>query len=540
MRVADIIIKAFEMQGITTIFGYPGGANLPLYDALRLNQNVKHVLVRNEQAAAHAANGYARANKKIGACMATSGPGATNLITGIATAYMDSIPMIIITGQVRSDLIGKDVFQEADIVGATESFTKHNYLVKNPNDIPRVLAEAFYIATTGRPGPVLIDVPRDVLDARIPFSALPEVSIQGYNPTIEGHAGQIKRAMQKLNAAKRPIIFAGGGVIAAKATEELRAFAQAGHIPVINTLMGLGSFPMDSPLFIGMIGYHGHDFALEMISKADFVMIAGSRMSDRATLNFKALSPQADVVHIDIDPAEIGKIFNHQIPMVGDLKMILKKFNEKISPLDTDAWLEEIEQLRPKLPPLEVEASTTITPKVALRVLSEKVGSDAILVADVGQNQIIAARNFPYNGDRMYLTSGGLGTMGYSLPAAIGATYGAPDKQVISVVGDGGIQMLIAELGTLKQSGHKMIVLLFNNHRLGMVRELQDTQFNSNYYSVDWEFTPDFIKVAEAYGLDAVRVSSNADLPGVFDAALASDGPYFIECMVDPDENCLT
>lgn len=540
MRVADIIIKAFEMQGITTIFGYPGGANLPLYDALRLNQNVKHVLVRNEQAAAHAANGYARANKKIGACMATSGPGATNLITGIATAYMDSIPMIIITGQVRSDLIGKDVFQEADIVGATESFTKHNYLVKNPNDIPRVLAEAFYIATTGRPGPVLIDVPRDVLDARIPFSALPEVSIQGYNPTIEGHAGQIKRAMQKLNAAKRPIIFAGGGVIAAKATEELRAFAQAGHIPVINTLMGLGSFPMDSPLFIGMIGYHGHDFALEMISKADFVMIAGSRMSDRATLNFKALSPQADVVHIDIDPAEIGKIFNHQIPMVGDLKMILKKFNEKISPLDTDAWLEEIEQLRPKLPPLELEASTTITPKVALRVLSEKVGSDAILVADVGQNQIIAARNFPYNGDRMYLTSGGLGTMGYSLPAAIGATYGAPDKQVISVVGDGGIQMLIAELGTLKQSGHKMIVLLFNNHRLGMVRELQDTQFNSNYYSVDWEFTPDFIKVAEAYGLDAVRVSSNADLPGVFDAALASDGPYFIECMVDPDENCLT
>lgn len=540
MRVADIIIKAFEMQGITTIFGYPGGANLPLYDALRLNPNVKHVLVRNEQAAAHAANGYARANKKIGACMATSGPGATNLITGIATAYMDSIPMIIVTGQVKSDLIGKDVFQEADIVGATESFTKHNYLVKNPNDIPRVLAEAFYIATTGRPGPVLIDVPRDVLDARIPFSTLPEVSIQGYNPTIEGHAGQIKRALQKLNAAKRPIIFAGGGVIAAKATEELRTFANAGRIPVINTLMGLGSFPMDSPLFIGMIGYHGHDFALEMISKADFVMIAGSRMSDRATMNFKSLSPQADVVHIDIDPAEIGKIFNHQIPMVGDLKMILKKFNEKITPLETEAWLEEIKQLRPKLTPPELEASKTVTPKVALRVLSEKVGNDAILVADVGQNQIIAARNFPYNGDRMYLTSGGLGTMGYSLPAAIGATYGAPDKQVISVVGDGGIQMLIAELGTLRQSNNNLIVLLFNNHRLGMVRELQDTQFNSNYYAVDWEFTPDFVKIAEAYGLPAVRVNSNADLPGVFDAALASGGPYFIECMVDPDENCLT
>jgi len=475
VRVADIIIKAFEMQGITTIFGYPGGANLPLYDALRLNTNVKHVLVRNEQAAAHAANGYARANKKIGACMATSGPGATNLITGIATAYMDSIPMIIITGQVKSDLIGKDVFQEADIVGATESFTKHNYLVKNPNEIPRILAEAFYIATTGRPGPVLIDIPRDVLEARIPFSTLPNVSIPGYNPTIEGHAGQIKRALQKLNAAKRPIIYAGGGVIAAKATQELQDFAKAANIPVINTLMGLGSFPMDSPLFIGMVGYHGHDYAMEIISKADFVLIAGSRMSDRATLNFRALSPQADVVHIDIDPAEIGKIFNHQIPMVGDLKLILKKLLEKITPLETDAWLEEIAMIKPKLEPVVANDSKTVSPKVALRILSEKVDNDAILVADVGQNQIIAARNFPYNGNRMYLTSGGLGTMGYSLPAAIGATYGAPDKQVISVVGDGGIQMLIAELGTLKQSGHKMMVMLFNNHRLGMVRELQDT-----------------------------------------------------------------
>lgn len=540
MRVADIIIKAFEMQGITTIFGYPGGANLPLYDALRLNPNVKHVLVRNEQAAAHAANGYARANKKIGACMATSGPGATNLITGIATAYMDSIPMIVITGQVRSDLIGKDVFQEADVVGATESFTKHNYLVKNPNDIPRVLAEAFYIATTGRPGPVLIDIPRDVLESRVPFSTLPPVSIPGYNPTTEGHAGQIKRALQKLNAAKRPVIFAGGGVIAAKATDELRAFADAGRIPVINTLMGLGSFPMDSPLFIGMIGYHGHDYALEIISKADFVMIAGSRMSDRATLNFKALSPQADVVHIDIDPAEIGKIFNHQIPMVGDLKLILKKFQEKITPLNTEDWLAEIATIKPKPEPVSQGDSKTVSPKTALRILSEKLRDDAILVADVGQNQIIAARNFPYNGDRMYLTSGGLGTMGYSLPAAIGATYGAPDKQVVSVVGDGGIQMLIAELGTLKQSGHPMIVMLFNNHRLGMVRELQDTQFNSNYYSVDWEFTPDFVKIAEAYGLPALKITSNAEVAGAIDAALAANGPFFIECEVDPNENCLT
>jgi acetolactate synthase-1/2/3 large subunit len=540
MRVADIIIKVLEMQGVTTMFGYPGGANLPLYDALRVNQNVRHILVRNEQAAAHAASGYARATRSIGVCMATSGPGATNLITGIATAYMDSIPMIIITGQVRSDLIGKDVFQEADVVGATESFTKHNYLVKNPIDIPRVLAEAFYIATTGRPGPVLIDIPRDVLEARIPFSTLPQVSIRGYNPTVEGHAGQIKRALQKLNTAKRPIIFAGGGVIAAKATEELREFAITGGIPVINTLMGLGSFPMDSPLFVGMIGYHGHDYALEIIGKADYVMIAGSRMSDRATLNFKALSPHAEVVHIDIDPAEIGKIFNHQIPMVGDLKQILKKFNEKITPLETQEWLDEIAQIKPDKPPVVADETGSVNPRTALQLISQKLDNKAILVADVGQNQIIAARNFPYSGERMFMTSGGLGTMGYSLPAAIGATFGAPDKTVICVVGDGGIQMLLAELGTLRQSGHKVIILLFNNHRLGMVRELQDTQFNGNYYSVDWEFSPDFVKVAEAYDIPAVRVTSNAAFDQAAEIAVAANGPYLIECIIDPEENCLT
>jgi acetolactate synthase-1/2/3 large subunit len=538
MRVADIVIKALEAHNVTTVFGYPGGANLPLYDALRTS-SLRHVLVRNEQAAAHAASGYARASKTIGVCLSTSGPGATNLITGIATAYMDSIPMIIITGQVKSDLIGKDAFQEADIVGATESFTKHNYLVKNAHDIPRILAEAFYIAATGRPGPVLIDIPRDVLETRIPFSTLPPVSIPGYNPTTTGHAGQIKRALQRLNTAKRPVIYAGGGVINAKATEALKILAETGQIPVVNTLMGLGSFPMDSPLFVGMVGYHGHDYALEIIEKSDFVIIAGARMSDRATLNFKTLSPQADVVHIDIDPAEIGKIFNHQIPLVGDLKQILEKLNEKITPLDTAAWLKEIETIKPTQEPVTADDSAFVSPRKALRLLSERVDNQTILVADVGQNQIWAARHFPYIGERMYLTSGGLGTMGYSLPAAIGAKYASPEKTVISVVGDSGIQMLLAELGTMSQMGGKIICLLFNNQRLGMVRELQDTQFFGNHFGVLFGLNPDFVKIAEAIDIKAQRVSSNAAFVQAIETALSEDRPYLIECTVDPEYNCL-
>jgi acetolactate synthase-1/2/3 large subunit len=539
MRVADIVIKALKDEGITTVFGHPGGANLPLYDALRLNPGVRHVLVRNEQAAAHAASGYARAGKKTGACFATSGPGATNLMTGIATAYMDSIPMIVITGQVKSDLIGKDVFQEADVVGATDSFTKHNYLVKDAEEIPRILAEAFYIARTGRPGPVLIDIPRDILDARIHFSGLPEVAIQGYKPTVAGHSGQIKRVLQRLAEARRPIILAGGGVISGHAVRELREFAGKGRIPVINTLMGLGSFPMGNDLFAGMMGYHGTDHTREILMMTDFVMVAGSRMSDRATLNFKGLNPDAMVVHIDIDPAEIGKVFDHQIPVVGDLKQILGKLNEKVTPMDTREWLQTLKAMKPEESPLKIEKTATVCPKTAMRVLSGKVDFRTIIVADVGQNQIIAARNFPYSGERMYMTSGGLGTMGYSLPAAIGATYGAPDRTVVSVVGDGGIQMLLAELGTLRQSGNKVIVMLFNNNRLGMVRELQDDQFGGNYFGVEWEFTPDFLKIAQAFDIQGKRILSNHELEKTIEEALAAEGPYFIECMVDPADNCL-
>ncbi|OPL07671.1 MAG: hypothetical protein AVO33_04280 [delta proteobacterium ML8_F1] len=539
MRVADIVIKALQEEGITTVFGHPGGANLPLYDALRLCPAVRHVLVRNEQAAAHAASGYARASGKTGACFATSGPGATNLMTGIATAYMDSIPMIAITGQVKTDLIGKDVFQEADVVGATDSFTKHNYLVKDAADIPRILAEAFYIARTGRPGPVLIDIPRDILDARIPFSALPEVNIPGYNPTVKGHAGQIKRALQKLSSAKRPIILAGGGVIAAGAVVELREFATRGRIPVINTLMGLGSFPMGSDLFAGLMGYHGDDHVKEILMMSDYLIIAGSRLSDRATMNFKALSPETTLVHMDIDPAEIGKVFDHQIPVVGDLKQILKKFNEKVTLMDTGEWIETLKAMKPREEPLVIEKTQTICPKTAMRVLSQKVDYRTILVADVGQNQIIAARNFPYSGERMYMTSGGLGTMGYSLPAAIGASFGAPGRTVVSVVGDGGLQMLLAELGTLRQSGNKVVVMLLNNNRLGMVRELQDDQFSGNYFGVEWELSPDFLKIAQAYDIKGRRIFSNDELEGAIDEALASEGAFFVECMVDPADNCL-
>ncbi len=464
MKVSEAIVRVLEMENVKTVFGYPGGAVLPLYEALR-NSDIEHILVRNEQSAAHCASGYARAAQQTGVCIGTSGPGATNLITGIATAYMDSIPMVVITGQVRKELIGKDAFQEADITGATEPFTKHNYLVKDPQDIPRILTEAFYIASTGRPGPVLVDIPKDVQMEKINFDYPGKVDILGYKPTTNGHSGQIKKVIQRLKKAKRPIIYAGGGIIRANATAELKKFAEKGKIPVINSLMGLGSFPMDSPYYVGMLGSHGHNYACDIMKGADLLVIVGARMSDRAIHNFGTLDPETDVVHIDIDPAEIGKIFTHNIPVVGDARIFLK-MGEKIVPLDTAEWMKKIDNIKSfVVETYSLEESETINPKIALRLLSDKVAEDTIVTADVGQNQIWAAKNFKYSGTRKYFTSGGLGTMGYSLPAAIGAKMAAPDKTVIAVMGDGGIQMLLAELGTLSESNKQVIVMLFNNSR---------------------------------------------------------------------------
>ena len=535
MKVSDAIVRFFEDQGISHIFGYPGGAVLPLYESLRTS-SIEHILVRNEQSAAHCASGYTRSSNKLSVCMGTSGPGATNLITGIATAYMDSIPMIIITGQVRTSLIGKDAFQEADIVGSTEPFTKHNYLVKDPNDILRVLNEAVFISSTGRQGPVLIDIPRDVQEADIEYKIPKEIDILGYKPTTEGHPGQIKKIIELIHKSKRPVIYAGGGVIRSNAKKELMEFASSFKIPVINTLMGLGSFPMDSPLYGGMVGYHGNKHTNEILRNCDLIIIIGARMSDRATKNFSSINPSVDIVHIDIDPAEIGKVFNNRIPIVGDGKNILKKLNLEIKELETKDWIDYIDAIKDKEKEMNLESSETINPCYALNIISNMANDNAIVTADVGQNQLWSARNFSFKKDRSYFTSGGLGTMGYSLPASIGAKIACPEKQVFCVVGDGGIQMLLGELGTLTEIGEKVVIVLFNNSRLGLVRELQLNAYGKeNYHGISFSNVPDFVKIANAYGIEGIQVTSNDQIERAVAKAIESKESYLIEFIVDKD-----
>lgn len=535
MKVSEAIVKSLEREGVTTIFGYPGGAVLPIYEALRTS-SIRHVLVRNEQSAAHMASGYARASGGIGVCLSTSGPGATNLITGIATAYMDSIPMLVITGQVKSDMIGKDVFQEADITGATEPFTKHNYLLKRAEDLPRVISEAFYIAKSGRPGPVLIDIPVDVQKEHIVFEYPDKVSIAGYKPTTSGHAGQLKRTMQRIKSAKRPVILAGGGVICANAMPELRAYAEKCGIPVVNTLMGIGSLPMDSPLYSGIVGIHGHGHTAAILGRADVIIVIGARMSDRAARNFSKLCREAEIIHMDVDPAEIGKVVEHHIPIVGDAKCILRKLMESAETLDTEEWLTEVRNCMEPVRMPKGDRDSYVHPAYVMETLSQMAATDAIMTADVGQNQIWAARHFSLTGSRRYMTSGGLGTMGYSLPAALGAKLAAPDKQVICVTGDAGIQMLLGELGTIAEAGVPMMILLLNNRRLGMVRELQDNAYGRvGRFGIELENSPDFVMVARAFGLEGRRVEHEADLQDAFAQALNSTVPFLLECMIDPE-----
>lgn len=539
MKVSDAIVQYLESKNITHVFGYPGGAVLPLYESLRTS-SIEHILVRNEQSAAHAASGYSRAKKTTGVCIATSGPGATNLITGIATAYMDSIPMVVITGQVRTPMIGKDSFQEADITGATEPFTKHNYLVRDPKQMIPILQEAFYIASTGRPGPVLIDVPRDIFDSHATYNVPKEAEILGYKPTMQGHDGQLKKVIQRIKKASRPLIYAGGGVIQSSSEELLQEFSEKTGIPVVNTLMGIGSMPMDSERYVGMVGFHGNKLAQATLNKSDLVIIVGARMSDRATLNFKAIAPSTEVVHIDVDPAEIGKIVEHHVPIVGDAYAILKNLIEKSPILDFSSWLNEIDEMKTFNPVMTLEASTTVNPKTALRILSTLTTDDAIITADVGQNQIWAAKNYEFSGRRSFLTSGGLGTMGYSLSAGIGAQVAAANKQVISIMGDGGFQMFLSEMGTLAELNIPMIVLVFNNNRLGMVRELQDKAYGKGKtFGIDFQKNPDFLKIAEAYGIKGFRITSNDALESTFSLALQSKEPTFIECLVDPEFDTL-
>lgn len=532
---AEIMVKCLQNEGVSYLFGYPGAAICPFYDCIT-KTDIKHILVRQEQNAAHMASGYARASGKPGVCVATSGPGATNLITGIATAYMDSIPLIAITGQVNSWLLGRDVFQEADITGACQPFTKHSYLVKDAANLPRIFKEAFHIATTGRPGPVLIDVPTDIQLQEVESFHYPaKADIIGYKPRTQGHPMQIKKALQAIKEAERPIICCGGGVVLAGAREEMIAFARNSGIPVAATMMGIGVMPMDSPYYLGMIGSHGRTSANKAMSEADLVILCGARVGDRAVAAPESLAEKAKIIHIDIDPAEIGKNMTAHIPIVGDIRLVLSELAAKVENNVSQDWIDRVFGLKAKYPPRGEAREDCVEPRVFIRDLSAMMKEDAILAADVGQNQIWAARNFNVKEGR-FLTSGGLGTMGYSVPAAIGAKIAKPHRQVVAVCGDGSFQMCMCELGTLIQNGVDIKIVIMENQRLGMVREFQDRLYGCRHIGTVLEHgNPDFVKLAESYGIEAARAENNAQAKELAQHMLQSNKAFILVCSVDPE-----
>ncbi|MBF7096895.1 biosynthetic-type acetolactate synthase large subunit [Alkalibacter mobilis] len=542
MKASKAIIKCLEMEGTDVVFGYPGAAMISIYESLR-SSKIKHILVRNEQSIVHYASGYARETGKVGVCLVTSGPGATNTITGIATAYLDSIPVVVITGQVDTDLIGTDAFQEADIKGATEPFTKHNYLVKDANDLPRILKEAFYIANSGRKGPVLIDIPKNIQEEKIKFDYEGKVDIRGYNPTLTGHMGQIKRAISRIKASKKPVIYAGGGIISANAQREILEFAEKTGIPVINSLMGIGGFPQDSRLYAGIVGSHGYDYSNEIIGKTDLLITIGARMSNRSTAGFHKLNPNIEFIHVDIDPAEIGKNRGFTLPIVGDAKIILTDLIDKSDEMDFSDWLDEIDKLKGKSESKEEvtkETENFVNPKEIIAYLSEKMDDDACLVADVGQNQIWSAMNFKVVKSRKFMTSGGLGTMAYSIPAAAGVKIGNPKRQVVCVIGDGGIQMCLGELAVIREQNADVKIILLNNGKLGLVREIQEDLYGKGHGSgVDLQYQVKFTKIAEAYNIEGYEVSDLKTFKNVLDKVLKSDQPCLIQCNIDPDTRTL-
>jgi len=533
-----MILSALEKEGVDLIFGFPGGAVIPLYDTLH-DSSIKHLLVRHEQAAVHAADGYARVTGKPGVVFATSGPGATNLVTGIANAYMDSVPLVVITGQVASQFIGTDAFQEADITGITLPITKHNYLVKSVEDLPAILAEAFYIASTGRRGPVLIDIPKDVFDQEGYFEYNKNCHIPGYNPTYEGHAGQISRAVKVIRDAKRPVIFGGGGLIRSEASEALSHLANEAKIPVILSLMGLGAYPGDGEFFLGMPGMHGCVTANYALTEADLIIAAGVRFDDRVTGKLETFAQQAKIIHIDIDPAEIGKNVLIDVPIVGDVRLVLEELLRKLKPGNTAKWLKQIKAWQDKYPiPLGNEKTGgCLKPQFVIRELSRLSDSNTIVATDVGQHQMWSAQHFNVRTPRSFLTSGGLGTMGYGFPAAIGAKLASPASRVICITGDGSFQMNIQELATVVNNKMDMVIALLNNGYLGMVRQWQDIFYDKRYACTAIPGSPDFVKVAEAYGASALRAVNEKEATAAIEKAFGLKGPVLIEFVVDPEEN---
>src|SRR5215831_16615147 len=545
MSGAKMLLECLVREGVECFFGYPGGVTLPLYDAL-YDHHIRHVLVRHEENAAFAAEGYARASGKVGVCCATSGPGATNLVTGLVDSMMDSIPIVALTGQVTTKLIGTDAFQEADTFGITRSCTKHNFMVKTVAELPQIVHEAFYIAASGRPGPVLVDVPKDVFQAQGHYAPVTSIHLPGYKVFTEGHTGQIKRAAQMIWDAERPWVYAGGGIIAAGASNDLREFAELVDAPVVCTLMGLGGMPATHPNFVSMPGMHGSYAANMGMSNCDVMIALGVRFDDRVTGRLSAFAPHAKVIHVDIDPAEVGKNRTPDLPIVGDVKRVLEKLNNLLADMaplrqakraaERQAWWSQVRAWKQEYPLAPYCSDTEIKPQHLMAEIDRLSGGQAIVASDVGQHQMWAAQLVRFNEPRLWINSGGLGAMGFGVPAAIGAQFARPDKLVFAVVGDGGFQMAIPELATIASQGLPVKIIVMNNGYLGMVRQWQTLFYNNRLSAVTLDCFPDAEKLASAYGFEGRTIDKPSQLAPALEEAVNEPGPYLLNVKVSPFE----
>lgn len=547
MSGAQMLVRTLEDLGVEHLFGYPGGAVLDIYDALLSSSKIKHVLARHEQGAAHMADGYARSTGKVGCCLVTSGPGATNTVTAIATAYMDSIPMVVITGQVGTPLIGSDAFQEVDTVGITRPIVKHSYLCQSALDIPKFLCQAFYLASTGRPGPVVIDVPKDCVNPQrlFEYPEPQEVKMKTYNPTLSGHRGQVKRAAKLLAEAKRPVLMLGGGAVLGNAKDKVREVAELFNLPVVSTLMGLGAFSGTDPNFLGMLGMHGTYEANEVMDKADVIFAIGVRFDDRVTNDVSKFCPAATIIHVDIDPASISKTVVADVPIVGDADTVLGQFLEIVKDGSLrndvraiDTWWQQINKWRERNC-LHYHKGELIEPQEIVEAIYKATNGKAIVATDVGQHQMFTALYYPFEEPHRLLTSGGLGTMGYGFPAACGAKVGNPDEQVVLITGDGSFQMNIQELSTCLEFGIKVKIFILDNHTLGMVRQWQRMFYQGRISSTNLNYNPDFVAVAKAYGHNGEVVEKREDLEAAIDRALNYDGLYIVDILCDTDAKVL-
>jgi acetolactate synthase I/II/III large subunit len=542
MRAVDAIMECLKAEGVDVVFGYPGGANLPTYDAF-VDAGIRHILVRHEAGGGHAAEGYAKATGKVGVCFATSGPGATNVVTPLTDAMMDSVPLVVFTGQVRTDLLGTDGFQEADTFGITMPIVKHSFMIQHPTEIPRVVHEAFHIARTGRPGPVLIDIPQDLSRADIDYEPVGDVRLPGYQPTTDGNSKQIRLAAKALANARRPVLYAGGGVVNADASEELRELARSDRFPVTCTLMGLGAFPAPDPQWLGMLGMHGTRAANYAMDEADLIVAIGARFDDRVTGKLSEFAPRAKFVHIDVDPAEISKNVPAHIPIVGDARNVLGRLVTEYRALGADParlseWWERIDRWKAQYPlRYDDSADSEIKPQFLIEALYKATGGDCVLTSDVGQHQMWAAQFFDFPEPRRWINSGGLGTMGFGLPAAIGAAIGQPERPTVVISGDGSIQMNIQELATARQFDVPVKIVIMNNGYLGMVRQWQELFWDGRYSHVDMGQWPDFVRLAEAYGCTGVRLDRKETLVEDLKSALATEGPVVIDVRVTREES---